>query len=157
MIIVRRKADSVVVYTFHDNCKLFLTERGLIEADGAHYGFIKPDTHELLKVETPETIITDGAFTYIDGVWAVPDESMLSETVVVSKIQFLLSIHEEGLTDDVNTARDALGTKKQIRYDNGVIFKRRSNLIDNLVDEMPNTSADDMDLIFKRASQISDR
>jgi hypothetical protein len=157
MRIVRRNADSVVVYTFPNSSELFITGRGLIEKNGMHDFSIKPDTHEILKVENPEGIITPGAFTYIDGVWAVPDETLLSEDVIVSRVQFLIAIQEAGKTPELETAVSGIGVKRKIRYDNCVTFKLDTPLVNGILAKMPDTTDEDMALIFKRASQIFDR
>lgn len=157
MRIVRRNSDSVVMYTFPDSAKLFITGRGLIEKDGMYDFGIKPETHELLKVKEPDTPVTARASTYIDGVWTVLDESQLDADVYVTRAQFFMSIHEERKTAELEAAVSGLNTRKKIRYDEQATFKRTEKLIINLVDAMPTTSVGDMDLIFKRASQINAR
>lgn len=157
MRIVRRNSDSVVVYTFPDSAKLFITSRGLIEKDGMYDFGIKAGAYELLKVKAPDTPVTGRASTYINGVWAVLDEGLLEADVYVTRAQFFMSIHEERKTAELKAAVSGLNTRKKIRYDEQATFKRTERLIVDLVDAMPTTSVGDMDLIFKRASQINAR
>lgn len=154
MRIVKRKSDNVVLYIVRDGVSVRIDDNGLCIGK-SRVADINVLDHELIDGATfPDDDFVGGAYSY-DGTWTLLDEMKIQVRPAVSRVQFLIAMHQAGKTSALATLRSGATMPQKIRLDNESMFERNSPIVRAVKNGLSMTD-DDMDLVFRRAARVRD-